>query len=53
MTPVPLLPTQPATQKGDTPSRELLEVIDRLVAKVRELEATAEDHETRITALEP
>ena len=53
MNPVPLLPNQPVTQQGDLASRELREVIDRLIAKVLELEATVADHETRIVALEP
>ena len=35
----PLLPQQPATAKGDLPSRELVEVIDRLVRVVARHEA--------------
>ena len=36
-TPVPLLRDQPATVTGQMPSRELVEVIQRLVAAVREI----------------
>jgi hypothetical protein len=32
MTAKPLLPQQPVTQRGDAPSRELLEIIQRIVA---------------------
>lgn len=46
MNPVPLLPGQPVTQRGDAASQELLEVIQRLVSKIAELE-------TRLEALEP
>jgi hypothetical protein len=35
----PLLPQQPVTAKGDLPSQDLVETIQRLVRKVRELEA--------------
>lgn len=34
MTAVPLMPDQPVTQKGDRPSRELVEIIQRLVRQV-------------------
>lgn len=42
----PLNLSQPITQKGDKPSRDLVEIIQRLVDKIDELE-------TRVTALEP
>lgn len=41
-----LQPTNPVTSDGKAPSLELVEIIQRLVAKV-------EDLETRLQALEP
>lgn len=46
MTPKPLLPGQPVTAKGDPGSAELVEVIQRLVRVVKELDA-------RLKVLEP
>lgn len=34
----PLLPQQPITGKGDLPSREMVEIIQRLVNEVRSLQ---------------
>ncbi|MCV2448887.1 hypothetical protein [Paracoccus sp. DMF] len=42
----PLLLQQPVTAKGDMPSQDLVQVIQQLVATLRE-------HEARIKALEP
>lgn len=41
-----LLPNQPVTTKGDLPSQDLIEIIQRLTRKCRELEG-------RLEALEP
>ena len=46
MTAIPLLQQQPVTQSGQMPSRELVEVIQRLVAEIEVLKA-------RVAALEP
>lgn len=35
----PLFPNQPVTQRGDAPSRELVEIIQRLVTEVETLQA--------------
>lgn len=45
MSVVPLLPQQAVTEKGDRASRELVVIIQRLVAEVQSLEA-------RVAALE-
>lgn len=42
----PLMPNQPVTAKGELPSQELLEIIQRLTLLLR-------DHEARIRQLEP
>lgn len=45
MTARPLFPQQPVTQKGDLPSQDLVEIIQRLVTEV-------EAQKARIEALE-
>ena len=37
-----LLPNQPVTVGGDLPSQELVEIIQRLTRKIRQLEAQIE-----------
>lgn len=48
----PLLPQQPLTARGDPPSREMVEVIQRIIADILEGEASAAALDGRIDALE-
>lgn len=53
MTPKLLLDQEPATIDGVRPSRELLEVIQRLVAESKSLRTEVAALEVRVAALEP
>lgn len=51
--PIKLLAQQQIAVPSGHPTLALVEIITRLVDKIAELEAEIDDHETRITALEP